>query len=35
MVTKELKTFTLVNGEPYFQGSSRVLARFVSKAEAR
>lgn len=35
MVTRGLKYFTLINGELYFQGSGRVLARAASKAKTK
>lgn len=34
VVAKELKEFTIINGELYFQSSNGVLAQVVSKAKA-
>lgn len=35
MVAKELKNFVLRNGELYYQGSGGVLARAISKEQAK
>lgn len=35
MAAKELKEFTLVNGELFLRGSAGVLARAISKAEVK